>query len=758
MDLAYARRDSKKGNHSRYPRVGYSTLSSDKSYPNQEHRQPKSASSPSIPEGNTSNASFSRVHKLFKSLGFDSFYLLSDDAKGCSVERKKIFLLKDIRSACYLSLLHVVPLTAAIILSSLNLKGFYIGKELQGPVGQDDLRFLGLQLAAKLLELLAVASLSTIMLTLVRNQLISNSLPFGALTAGYEFNKLSLLWSKGFVATCTAKFASARQKTLLITAVIVFTILSTTIGPSAAVTALPVLRNWPAGGTELWLNATYQELWPSKLNEVAISDIPCSSSQGVSCFPDSYDALADGLFSLWPPSPYSSLDGGTLSKVLPEKALVGARQSVHTMDVRFKGPFVYQPELTTATTPLAAIADATSHLEKYWFIANAIQCRARKARFCNYKDLFCSIKAMQPVTYVRCSASDINSTAQFPRLDQAAGRYPLVDYEGHAIGSQQWFDQSTKNGSNPNLSWVDLPEAQFGKASIGALVALPGSRTANNPNQTLSCTVDARWAYANATVSFLGGPDVVSGTPDGWFEGGRLRKGSNGHPMWSQIKITPEWANVMNPNVPGSHPSVFEMLCNSVGRLNSISMAPSPVNAVESILAVMITHSLARTGSLTTILGSLKDVQKEDWVKEMLPEGAVFGLGGSAFNYSHMAGDNVIKLEMISTVLGYGYGITSARLLAIIVLFIYSLIAIMYVVYSTCYTKTTSSAWESITEFIAVAVNSRPSSVLGNTGAGIGTLGVLKQPVKIGVRDGNLQMVFRDGTNIDKVLQNEYYG
>ena len=508
----------------------------------------------------------------------------------------------------------------------------------------------------------------------------------------------------------------------------------------------------------LWVNATSQDLWPSSMTEVAVSDIPCSASQNVSCYPEIHDALADGLFSLWPPSSSSGLDGGTLPKVLPEKVVVAARHSSQALEVRFKGPFVYQPELTTATMPSAAIADAASQMEKYWFIANANKCRTGKASFCDYKDLFCSIKAMQPVTFVRCSANDINSTPRFPRLDQGMGRYPLVDYEADTIGSQSWFDNSTNNGSSTSLSWVDLPKAHFGQASIGAIIALPGAKLVSSPNQTLFCTLDARWGSTNATVSFLGGPDVVSGSPDNWFLEGRLQRASNGQPLWPQIKISPEWANAMNPIVSSSPMSLFQVLCNSVGRLNNISTAPSPASGIESILAVMITHSLARTGSLTTILGSLKGFDNDDWVEEMLPKGRVFGPGGSAFNYSRKAGENYTMLEMRSIVLGYGYGVTTARLLSTIVLSTYSLIAIIYVLHSICYTKATSSAWESITELIALAVNSSPSPVLANTGAGIGTLAFLKYPVKPSVSDGCLRMIFGDETKPVQIKQNEYYG
>ena len=205
--------------------------------------------------------------------------------------------------------------------------------------------------------------------------------------------------------------------------------------------------------------------------------------------------------------------------------------------MRFKGPFIYQPEFTVATLPLAALADAASQMERDWFIANASQCHAGKARFCYYEDIFRSIKAMQPVTYVKCTASNISSIKKFPKLDQENGAYPLVDYESSTVGSQLWFTQSTDNGSKPSLSWVELPEANFGQTSLGAVVAIPGSEISNRPDQALSCTIDARWFHSNATVSFQGGPNIISGLPNKWFLRGWLHKGSSGEPAWALIKI-----------------------------------------------------------------------------------------------------------------------------------------------------------------------------------------------------------------------------
>ena len=74
--------------------------------------------------------------KLSRTLRLDTVYLLFQEIQGHSVvDEKKVAILGDMRSACFVSLLHILPTTASITLLVLNWKGYYIGAELQGPVG-----------------------------------------------------------------------------------------------------------------------------------------------------------------------------------------------------------------------------------------------------------------------------------------------------------------------------------------------------------------------------------------------------------------------------------------------------------------------------------------------------------------------------------------------------------------------------------------------------------------------------------------------
>lgn len=46
--------------------------------------------------------------------------------------------------------------------------------------------------------------------------------------------------------------------------------LAAAIGPSSAILLIPRLAYWPAGSTDIWLNATFQDLWPDRLVRVIV--------------------------------------------------------------------------------------------------------------------------------------------------------------------------------------------------------------------------------------------------------------------------------------------------------------------------------------------------------------------------------------------------------------------------------------------------------------------------------------------------------
>ncbi|KAK0103419.1 hypothetical protein ONS95_005443 [Cadophora gregata] len=197
---------------------------------------------------------------------------------------------------------------------------------------------------------------------------------------------------------------------------------------------------------------------------------------------------------------------------MPENTVLSGRRALHKLAIRFKGPFIFQPELTVATTPLSSLADVVSKTSRFWTLANTDFCvHGLSPSFCHYDDILFSIEALQPISFVRCNQNSVNIMVQFPRFDRGS-EYPLVQLEDDVVGTRRWFDSRTGNGTTVNVTWIDLPETTFGLSSLGALACIPGDNL-NSTDQVMACTIDARWANATASSSFLGGPLVVSGSP-----------------------------------------------------------------------------------------------------------------------------------------------------------------------------------------------------------------------------------------------------
>jgi hypothetical protein len=194
---------------------------------------------------------------------------------------------------------HIIPTAAVAGLIWLNIRGYYIGGELAGAEGYDDLKFSGLQVAAKLHELTMQASLSLTVVSFVRHQLVfGKGIPFGAIVSSLQFSSIAHLWSKEFAGTVTASFRSRSRNILLVTLIFVGSLLAVTVGPSSAIVMRPRLDKWPAGGSRFYLNATRDQIWPAFVDDSAIPRNCANVSLDMDCISDAWYTLSDGLIHI----------------------------------------------------------------------------------------------------------------------------------------------------------------------------------------------------------------------------------------------------------------------------------------------------------------------------------------------------------------------------------------------------------------------------------------------------------------------------
>ncbi len=256
---------------------------------------------------------------------------------------------------------HLLPVSAAILLVSLNFRSYYIGGELASPSSHDDVKLSGLQFAAKLHEITMQGSISVIVVGLVRQELVAGEgIPFGAIFGSLQISDISYIYSKEFVGTLRAKFAKRIVKVRLITLLVIGTFLAVTAGPSSAIIMRPRLDNWPAGGTDFYLNATVGEIWPSIVDASTIPTSCHNITADTTCISRDWQSVLDQLLAYWPRL--------TDTATMPESLQINGPESTRLMYTR-ETQGLYGFFETIATIQMSNLADSLAEAGRLWTIA-----------------------------------------------------------------------------------------------------------------------------------------------------------------------------------------------------------------------------------------------------------------------------------------------------------------------------------------------------------------------------------------------------
>ena len=154
-----------------------------------------------------------------------------------SVEFPKIALSRSRRHAGIHSIIHIMPLATAFSLIVINLRRTYIGNMTTTAITST-------QFATKLLEAIMQASLATISLSIMREQVLtSTSLPLGAFLGPYRMKDISYLWSLDLWGALTTKHCRIDRRIILALLFPVTVILAAIIAPSNAILMIPRLTN-----------------------------------------------------------------------------------------------------------------------------------------------------------------------------------------------------------------------------------------------------------------------------------------------------------------------------------------------------------------------------------------------------------------------------------------------------------------------------------------------------------------------------------
>jgi hypothetical protein len=315
-------------------------------------------------------------------------------------EEKKIVVDKNRPLALIRCVVYLVPLAAALTLVILNASNHYIGGELSGPSGQDFEKLAALQFAAKLHELLMLASLATVLMTHIRKELaFGEGIPFGTMFAAQQFKDISFLWSPELWGVMYKRWRQkrAKRKVFIIFLMVICTILGVSVGPSTANLMKPRLSDWPAGGSPFWINSTEDVLYPRVLSDSAALSHCLVDRGDLACPSGGWQAIEQQYLSFWP----RLVPMGSLPEVIDIASRYSARNFVfRSRNTPGGTAILWANAFTLATTPVSAVSDGLAELARLWSAAAA---NGNIGKFKYRRDATFTTTARQPLVFTFCN-------------------------------------------------------------------------------------------------------------------------------------------------------------------------------------------------------------------------------------------------------------------------------------------------------------------------------------------------------------------
>ncbi len=721
-------------------------------------------------------APFAQTKYFLRALGFEVLNTLF--RRWTAREPPKPVLRRSRWIALSRCAIHILPCSVFLFLIPLNFSAMYLGPGFSYRES-DGLYLVLFQIAAKALEIVCVASLTTIVLHVLRHDLTRDGVPLGFVGSGIYFSQANCFWSPEMlvgVLYCVKSWKRLRLLMLIILA----GVLALLIAPAAAVLLQPRYQVVPAGGTEYFLPATPDELWPSEVNgsdelsecfgEYAYQNIVCASAAFESI--RLYLMNFNSSFTLTSNSAISSfvIQGlaGTIPRLLSSGTIYGLARETS----------ILQPNAITATLQDSLTGDwrnGTSHWSGNRFSAG------REYQYADER--LSSVLTTSPVVLTRCAP------AQNISVGPVEINFPVKMWETRSVtpsekGSSQWEDDQKglnitildpNNSNNLQSEWVTLPTDQFGPVSGGILLHFPG----NTSHAVVGCSVSASWFSGKATSDSLSfeGAWTLTESSKSWAS---IRTDLNAssaeaHKYRRLITIRESWFQTLTPLTPcedcsnqTKRSTILELLFSDVGLTTVFddmrSQGQSRYNAstktcvlepsdpaetdvdrwnrgecgngskhmlLEYILATLFANGLSRYGSHRAFDPSSMTARNDplQWQLTTLPKAPAY-LASLLSNKPHHnavlpppAHSHYVRLRMRVDVAGYAwYASGFSDYLATAVVATYMVMAVAHTVWVLA-KGVTGSSWDTVTELVALALRSPVSEALSGSGAGIERLG-----------------------------------
>ncbi|KAF4445636.1 hypothetical protein F53441_10636 [Fusarium austroafricanum] len=650
-------------------------------------------------------------------------------------KKRQVPIVKDRFTAILAALVHLPAIAGIITLSFYIFKNYYIGKELEGKPNYDVEKKLGIQMAAKLMEMFIVLSLNAIVFSMIRHEFtIGQSVPYGALIAGQQISEISFLWSEEFFSIVKGKFFQTWKKIGFIITVFICTIMALGASSLSAVAMMPQEGDWRAGGSFVYFNGTRDELFPSLLTENNTIGSVCRVTGNALCPSWQWDVINSQLISKLPLS--GEVDNGLFIRRPPSEILVAGYSSTLVnlvTDVREKWFNLNSPNHTVARMPHLGPAEACITTSLHWEQAADDSAKRGQTRFNNFQKIAHKLSAPMPITNTRCELTSVSSTKAKTLLFPDFVSFPPVTLNVTRDVVSEWLSDALPSLRKPEILWFDSVPV-IANSSVGVVVAVPSNKS-RDAADIYGCMIDARWI----TTDLSG--DAVSLASKGYppFSGPiatSLGGSWIGSPGYGQrVILAPSFAKYLSPlDTRTNRTVIHEMLLNS-GVWTSDGKGSRSLEHLEAILGTLAANGLGRSTPSISSITTLANPNGE-WWKSFMPQGGkVFGPGGSPYSVSDEDKARFFHAEMETWVTGFAFADNSLTMRgAMAVFYVYALLVIAYSIWSV-WSGITSSSWESVPDLLALALADRGSGP-GSDDLNRGGTNIMKENFCISA-DGN---------------------
>ncbi|KAK3176835.1 hypothetical protein OEA41_008160 [Lepraria neglecta] len=450
---------------------------------------------------------------------------------------------------------------------------------------------------------------------------------------------------------------------------------------------------------------------------------------------------------------------------------------------------ILQPNAITATLQDSLTGDwrnATSNWSGSRFSA------VREYQYANER--LSSVVTTSPVVLTRCAPAQNVSAGQV-EINFPVKTWVTHTLSRSETGSTQWQDNqmpfnitiSDRNISNNlQFEWIALPTKQFGPVSGGILLYFP-EKALNTSWAVVPCSISASWFSGEVTSDSLTNEAAWSFTEPSKSLA-RIRtdldaSSAEAHKYRRLITIREGWIQSLTPSAPcedcinQSKPlTILERLFSDVGlstvfddmraqgqsRWNDstktcVLQRPDPTDTdvdrwnrgdcgnggkhmlLEFILASIFANGLSRYGSHRAF--DLSSVNSSNspfrWELKTLPKASNYYASLLSNKPRHNAilpapaNSGYVELRMRVQVVGYAwYASSFSDYLATAVVVTYMLVAFAHTVW-VLKKGVTSSSWDTVTELLALALQSPVPDALRGSGAGIERLVTYKRLIRL---------------------------